>query len=87
MEHGKNSVNSSEPKKSVFDNGDILADETIMFKETFEVFSNRYYQVPKRRIAEHFEVEDEEEEKNALSQKQQNMSKLNSKINMVRSLL
>ena len=83
MGDDKNPVNSSEAKKSILDTGENLVDETVMFKETFEVFSNRYLQVPKKRIDDHFDIGDEEEEKHALSQKQENLSRLSSKINMV----
>ena len=80
----KKMVKNSEPTKLMLDRKESAYEETMMFKETFEVFSNRYYQVPKRRVTDTFDIEDDEEEKSALNQKQENLLKLNSKVNMVR---
>ena len=78
---GRN-VNSSVTKKSVFDNYET-SDEAQKFKETFQVFSNRYYQVPKKKVAFNFEVEDEADERDAINSKQENLQKLKSPIKMV----
>lgn len=79
----KNMVNNSEPKKSLFTKPEIF-EGTEMFKETFEVFSNRYNQVPGKKVVDQTDVEDDEEEK-ALSSKHDNLMKVNSKITMVNS--
>lgn len=78
--NGRN-VNSSSPKKSLFSTYDT-SEDAQRFKETFEVFSNRYYQVPKKKVTSTYEVEDDIEEKDAIVSKQENLNKLKSPIKM-----
>lgn len=83
---------SSLTKKSVLEN-DIeyefeelpVIDETTKFKETLDIFSNRYYKVPNIKKQEHLEVEDEEEEKLALNSKAKNLEKLKNPIKLNKS--
>ena len=83
MNHGRQNVNNSVAMKTAFDNYDNSMDEAKKIKETIEVFSNRYYQVPKKKINTNCEIEDEADETDALSTKDVNLAKLKSPIRMV----
>lgn len=87
MNHGRQNVNNSVAMKTAFDNYDNSMDEAKKIKETIEVFSNRYYQVPKKKINTNCEIEDEADETDALSTKDVNLAKLKSPIRMVSTWL
>ena len=73
---GRKSPNNSNIKGSNMDQNEGIVDDTSKFRETYEMFSNRYNKIPKAKIFSHFDVDDEEEEKTALDSKEINLSKL-----------
>lgn len=75
-------VKDSLTKKSIA-NVAKNSDNTQKFKSTFEIFSNRYSQIPKNRVNSHMEMEDEVDEHDALNSKQANIAKLKNPFKMV----
>ena len=63
-----------------FSDNTIMAKEASDIKETIDIFTKRYYKVPSKRIPKSFEIEDEEEEKYAISSKAKNIQLLKSPL-------
>jgi hypothetical protein len=76
------SVKDSLTKKSIA-NVAKNSDSTQNLKTPFEIFSNRYSQIPKNRVNSHMEMEDEVDEHDALNSKQTNIAKLKTPFKMV----
>lgn len=71
-------VNSSSPKKSIMGEGRKFTEEPYKIQETIKVFSDRYYQVPKKRIVDTDDVD--EEDKDAIESKMENVNKLRKSV-------
>lgn len=72
------SASSHESKESLFGNSEIF-EGTGIFKETYEVFSNRYKKVPNKKITDQTDEANHEEEKVALASKAENANRIKSK--------
>jgi hypothetical protein len=76
-------IKNNEPKRSILDGNDNEDIDGLMFTETIKIFSDRYQKVPKKKVINHFNTEEEDEEDSAISSKQRNLSKLNNPVKMV----
>ncbi|CAI2385812.1 unnamed protein product [Moneuplotes crassus] len=72
------SSSSHESKESLFGNSQIF-ERTGIFKETYEVFANRYNKVPNKKITDQTNVADQEEDKLAVASKAENANMAKSK--------
>lgn len=79
-------VKNNEPKRSILDGNDAEDDDGLMFTETIKIFSDRYQKIPKKKVINHFNTEEEDDEDSAISSKQRNLSKLSNPVKMVNSL-
>ena len=73
-------TNKSLAELTEFSDNIIIGKEASDIKETIDIFTKRYYKVPSKRIPTSFKIEDEEEEKYAISSKAKNIQLLRSPL-------